>query len=338
MKVNNVKVEHDIMYHEGAGYEVTFGPQNSKWNTINAKVTAAQVIGEAQYSKTGALSLAESYVKCVDEYVARPAPTPLNTLSLHPEQWLEGKSVIVTGASSGIGLAAAIEAYKRGANVIGFDLNPNVESIFSGNEKLMGFTVNATDYDTVKQAVDATADNYGGLYGIVSNVGWFPSSKLIRDMDFDFLKQATDVNFTSHVALTNFAIPHLTKNPKSAIVYTGSSNVFEPGAGQLAYSAPKVAMERLMHLVAIEESKNGLRSNMVSPGPVFDTNLYNPLTILERATAKGQTWEQYTRGNFLKTLIPAAEVGRTIVSLLHPDSVVNAQNYSVDGGRPGTMH
>ncbi|KAB2964654.1 MAG: SDR family oxidoreductase, partial [Thermoanaerobaculia bacterium] len=106
-----------------------------------------------------------------------------------------------------------------------------------------------------------------------------------------------------------------------------------PGPGAAAYSASKAALTQLARVAALELAPRGVRVNVLHPDNVFDTALWTPALLAERAARYGLTVEQYKRRNLLRCEVRAADVG-ALAAALASDlfRVTTGAQIPVDGG------
>ena len=112
----------------------------------------------------------------------------------------DGKVAIVTGAASGIGKACVEAFLAKGAAVAALDINPEVETIFSG-QNVKGIVCDITSDESIANAVQTCVATFGGVDVLVSNAGAFPPSLKIEDMDSDALSKSMTLNFNGHISM-----------------------------------------------------------------------------------------------------------------------------------------
>ena len=199
---------------------------------------------------------------------------------------LDGKKAIVTGASSGMGVAIAKSLAAAGASVavVGRDavrLASTAEQIRAAGGTALEIIADVVDDAAPGRIVAETVAELGGIDLLVHNAGVFLMSG-VDETDLD----AFDAQFATHVrapfALTQAALPHLGEG--SSIVFVGSNLAHHGLAGTAAYSASKAAVEALSRTLAVELGPRGIRVNAVSPG-VTRTPMTAQLTDDPGATA-----------------------------------------------------
>ena len=182
---------------------------------------------------------------------------------------MKDKVVIVTGASSGIGLATAKEFARLGAKVVlaarSHELLQNIESeLRSAGYDVYAVTTDVTHEDECRHLVDATIDKYGRLDILVNNAG-ISMRALFRDVEISVLKRLFDVNFWGAIHCTKYALPYLIKY-KGSVIGVSSVAGFVGLPGRTGYSASKYALHGFLETLRIENLKNGLHVLIMCAG------------------------------------------------------------------------
>jgi rhamnose utilization protein RhaD (predicted bifunctional aldolase and dehydrogenase)/NAD(P)-dependent dehydrogenase (short-subunit alcohol dehydrogenase family) len=226
-----------------------------------------------------------------------------------------GEIALVTGAASGIGKACVEAMLRRGASVIGLDLNPSIESTFSRPDYL-GITCDITDEDALRSALEAGVRRFGGLDMIVLNAGIFPSSKMIENLDLETWQKVMRVNLDANLSLMREAHPLLKLAPNGGrVAVIASKNVPAPGPGAAAYSASKAALTQLSRVAALEWGADNIRVNMLHPNAVFDTGIWTPEVLEKRAKSYGLSVEAYKTNNVLRVEVSSRDVAELAAEL-----------------------
>jgi NAD(P)-dependent dehydrogenase (short-subunit alcohol dehydrogenase family) len=215
---------------------------------------------------------------------------------------------IVTGAASGIGKACAEALLRRGAAVVGLDLNPGIESLWK-RQDFLGLKCNLADPDEINASIDQAVRQFGGVDMLILNAGIFPASQPVQDISADLWREAMGVNVEANLRLLQACHPLLKLAPRGGrVVVIGSKNVPAPGPGAGAYSASKAAMTQLARVTALEWGKDGIRINTLHPNAVYDTSLWTGEVLAARAKAYGLTVDQYRKNNLLGTEVSSKDV------------------------------
>lgn len=246
---------------------------------------------------------------------------------------LAGTIAIVTGAASGIGKACAEELLARGCAVGGFDLDPRVEAAFD-TPAWVGLTVDVTDAKVQADAIRQVVERFGGIDIVVAAAGIFGASTPLSEIDEPEWRQVQAVNVDGVVDLLQRSHPFLLRSPVGGrVAIVGSKNVSAPGQGAVAYSASKAALTQVARVAALEWAADGIRVNTVHPDAVFDTGLWTPQLLEERASRYGLSVAEYKTRNLLHTEVTAAGVAKVAVELCSDTfSATTAAQIPIDGG------
>jgi NAD(P)-dependent dehydrogenase (short-subunit alcohol dehydrogenase family) len=246
---------------------------------------------------------------------------------------LAGEVAFVTGAASGIGRACAAALLDAGAVVVGIDLSECVKDTFSGPSWL-GIPTDVTSREALEAAIEKTVRTFGGLDILVPAAGIFAASAPIAELDVASWDKSMAVNTDALFTLFQLAHPLLKLAPeRGRVVLIASKNVHAPGPGASAYSASKAAASQLARVAALEWASDGIRVNMVNPDAVFDTALWTPALLAERAAKYGMTVEDYKKRNLLRTEVTSSKVGQVVTDLcLAQYSATTGAQVPIDGG------
>ena len=186
---------------------------------------------------------------------------------------LEGKVAIVTGAASGIGRATALLFEARGAQVIAEDINPAVEELAKGSDRILPFVGDVASEDSAKRVVALAVERYGKLDILVNNAATIKYTKVL-DLSLEEWNQTLAVNLTGVFLHSREAVKAMTPKKSGAIVNIGSYACFFGVPQIAAYAATKGGLAQLTRVLAVESIPNGIRVNAVGAGDVV-TNLLN---------------------------------------------------------------
>jgi rhamnose utilization protein RhaD (predicted bifunctional aldolase and dehydrogenase)/NAD(P)-dependent dehydrogenase (short-subunit alcohol dehydrogenase family) len=246
---------------------------------------------------------------------------------------LAGTVALVTGAASGIGRACAEALLDHGAAVAGLDLSAEVERCFAG-PAWTGIVGDVANADDVRAALGRTVNAFGGIDIAVIAAGVFGASAPIAELGETEWRSVLSVNVDSAARLLSELHPLLARSPVGGrVVVIGSKNVAAPGRGAAAYSASKAALTQLSRVAALEWAPDGIRVNVVHPDAVFDTGLWTPELLAQRALEHGVDVETYKQRNLLRTEITSADVARAVVALCDETfRATTGAQIPIDGG------
>lgn len=230
---------------------------------------------------------------------------------------IEGKVIVITGASSGLGEAAAKHLSEQGAIVVlgarRVDrIKALAEQINKNGGKAFALATDVTKVEQVKALVDAAVKNYERLDVMINNAGLMPRSPLER-LKIDEWNQMIDVNIKGVLYGIAAALPYM-KEQKSGHVINVSSvagHVVRPGG--VVYSATKYAVRVISEGLRQEVKDYNLRTTIISPGAVA-TELPNTISEPDLAKAMKDFYEQHA--------IPADSFARAVAfAISQPEEV-----------------
>jgi rhamnose utilization protein RhaD (predicted bifunctional aldolase and dehydrogenase)/NAD(P)-dependent dehydrogenase (short-subunit alcohol dehydrogenase family) len=251
-----------------------------------------------------------------------------------PSPVFGGEIALVTGAASGIGKACVDALLKRGAAVVGLDIDPSVTTCAGSRPDYLGLPCDVTSEAALASALETGVRAYGGLDMLVLNAGVFPAGTPIENLGGEEWRRVMNVNLDANLTLMRECYPLLKLAPAGGrVVVIGSKNVAAPGPGAAAYSASKAALTQLARVAALEWGGAGIRVNTLHPNAVFDTGIWSEEVLQARAASYGLSVEAYKRNNVLKTEVRSADVGELAAELCGPAfSKTTGAQIPVDGG------
>lgn len=182
---------------------------------------------------------------------------------------MKDKVVLITGASSGIGRAMAIEAAKRGARLAIMarnisELEKTAEMCRAQGAEVFLFAGDVSREDDCKDFVERTFDNYGAIDILINNAG-ISMRALLLDLDLDVIRKVMDINFWGTVYCTKYALPYLLER-KGTVAGISSIAGYKGLPGRTGYSASKFAMQGFLEALRIENLHRGLHVLIACPG------------------------------------------------------------------------
>ena len=185
------------------------------------------------------------------------------------KQLFDGKVVIVTGASSGIGKAIAFAFAKKGSKVMlaarsEEKLAELVAEIKAQNLEASYVKTDVSKEEDCRNLINKTVEKYGTINILVNNAG-ISMRALFDDVDLKVLHTLMNVNFWGTVYCTKYALPYLVAN-KGSLVGVSSVAGFHGLPGRTGYSASKFAIHGFLETIRIENLKKGLHVMIIAPG------------------------------------------------------------------------
>jgi NAD(P)-dependent dehydrogenase (short-subunit alcohol dehydrogenase family) len=253
-------------------------------------------------------------------------------------QRFKGKSVIVTGAGSGIGRASATLFAAEGASVIAADraagVNDVVASITKAGGRGTALEMDAGSSADVKKLIALAMNTNGRIDVIYANAGISGGTPNIFEQTEDQWREILQVNLIGPMLAIQFGAPQMIKQGGGAIVCTASVAGIRSGAGSPAYSASKAGVISLVSLAANQLAGTNVRVNGICPG-LIETGMTKQ--IFDRAREKG-TDDRIGQLNALRRAGQPEEIARVALFLASDDaSYVNGQVLPVDGGLSSSL-
>ena len=188
------------------------------------------------------------------------------------ENTIKGKVVVITGASSGMGEAAAKHLSSLGATVIlGARRADRIEKL--ANEirdkggKALAIAMDVTQRDQVKRMVDATVEQFGRVDVILNNAGIMPLSPMER-LNVDEWDKMIDVNIKGVLNGIAAVLPYMKEQKSGQIINTSSVAGHKVFNGSAVYSATKFAVRALTEGLRMEVKPYNIRTTIICPGAV----------------------------------------------------------------------
>ncbi len=236
---------------------------------------------------------------------------------------LDNKTVLVTGASSGIGQSIAIECSKMGAQMI----------VTARNEERLRETVSQiitpdcqeiiADISTI-EGVDAIVEHIPALDGLVLNAGIIYTTP-VKFINEESMMSVFNTNILSSIRLVQRLIKKKKLNRNASIVFISSISTFQVKKGNSLYSATKGAINSFAKAVAIEVSQLGIRVNVIQPGNI-KTRVMDAGAITEEQRA------EYMKKYILGEGEPIDIAYPTIYLLSDAAKWVTGSVFTIDGG------
>ena len=188
--------------------------------------------------------------------------------------YFAGKTIIITGAASGIGRAAALIFAREKANVVCADIDEagvekTAEKINAIGSQALALAIDVTKRAAVDDMVQLAIDGFGSVQFLFNSAGAAMRRSKFLDIDDDLLNRALDLNFKGTFYAMQAVLPHMLKNKAGVIVNVASMAVKRGGPNtSVHYAAAKDAVNTMTLGVAREFAKDGIRCLSISPGPI----------------------------------------------------------------------
>jgi NAD(P)-dependent dehydrogenase (short-subunit alcohol dehydrogenase family) len=256
---------------------------------------------------------------------------------------LENKVIAITGAGMGLGLAAAKEAAKNGAQLSLVDynekaLNEAKEGLSKEypETKVLTIVADVSKEEEVKKYVDGTVKAFGRIDGFYNNAGIEGKQALITEYDVNIFRKVIDINLMGVFYGMRYILPVMQKQQYGRIVNVASVGGIRGVLNQTPYVASKHAVAGMTKNAALEYGRYGILTNAIAPGAILTPMVAEAFKQVNPNDPK-KAEAEYAQFNPTKRLGLPEEVGKLVVFLLSEDcSYVNGQVIAIDGGQSNT--
>lgn len=245
---------------------------------------------------------------------------------------LEGKSAVITGGASGIGLATARRLAAEGAKVVIADLSDEAGQAAASEVGGIFVRTDVTDEQQVKDLFQKCRDEYGSVDIAFNNAGISPADDAsIMDTGIEAWRRVQEVNLTSVYYCCKYALEHMREQRSGSIINTASFvAVMGAATSQISYSASKGGVLSMSRELGVQFAREGIRVNALCPGPV-NTPLLKELFAKDPVQAQRRL-VHVPMGRFAEP----EELAAAVAFLASDDSsFITANTFLVDGGLSG---
>ncbi|QUS40485.1 SDR family oxidoreductase [Tardiphaga alba] len=251
---------------------------------------------------------------------------------------LAGKSVVITGAGSGIGRAAAQLFASEGASLIIVDRSDSIHDtaklVSDAGGTVQAVSADAGSENDVKAFIDKAVSTYGKLDAIWANAGVSGGLVPLLEQTVEQWQEILRINLIGPFLAIKHAMPHMVQQGHGSIVLTASVAGLKSGASGHPYASSKAGVISLVQTTAYSLSGTGVRINAVCPG-LIETGMTKP--IFDNAKERG-TQGKIGQLNPLKRAGQPHELAAMGLFLASDEaSYVNGQAIPVDGGLTASM-
>lgn len=244
---------------------------------------------------------------------------------------LEGKVIVITGTTSGIGAGMAKLFASHGAKIVGSGRREEKgqavlkEITDVGGEGIFVKT-DVLDQDQLKNLIDTAVSTYGRIDVLINNAALEPN-KLFADNTYEDYRSVIDTNLGSYVMASIYALEYMRKQKSGKIININSVTATQQVPGVGMYSIAKAGITNLTKIIALEYAKEGIRCNEVNPGLILAGAFEDP-AVVEWAR------DAIENGTPVGRLGTINEVAHAVLYLLSEEAdFVNGTSLYIDGGR-----
>ncbi len=252
---------------------------------------------------------------------------------------LKDKSIIITGAAMGLGLAAAKELAAQGAKLTLVDFNEKAlleakDEITRSFPSVKVITVvgDASKEEDVKRYVEETTKAFGRIDGLYNNAGIEGRQAPMTEYDVNVFKKVIDINLMGVYYGMRYVIPVMQKQKYGRIVNVASVGGLRGVLNQVAYVASKHAVSGMTKNAALEYGRDGISTNAIAPGAILTPMVAEAFREVNPDDPK-KAEAEYAHRNPTKRLGLPDEVAKVVAFLLSEDaSYLSGQTIAIDGG------
>ncbi|MEK3764273.1 MULTISPECIES: glucose 1-dehydrogenase [unclassified Solibacillus] len=252
----------------------------------------------------------------------------------------EEKVVIVTGAGSGLGQAAALQLAKEGAKLVLVDINQaglddtksKVQAVAPKVETLL-VTANVATESEVENFVNQTVERFGKIDAFFNNAGVEGKQNLTEDYGTDEFQKVVSINLNGVFYGMKYVLKVMKEQGYGTIVNTASVGGIRGVGNQSGYAASKHGVVGLTRNSAVEYGEFGISVKAIAPGAIM-----TPMVEGSLRQMGGDNWEeagkQFVQGNPMKRFGKPEEIGYLVAFLLSNQAdFINGAVIPIDGGQ-----
>lgn len=240
------------------------------------------------------------------------------------------RSILITGCSSGIGLASARVLKARGWRVLATARKAEDLTRLNEEEGVEALQLDLADPDSVSACAEEALRRTGGKLFALFNNSAFAQVGAVEDLSADLLRHQLEVNVVATHELTRRILPSMRRNGEGRVVQCSSVLGIVAGPFRGAYCASKFALEALSDSMRLELRGTGIRVSIIQPGPIYSRFIATALANFKRTI---DIENSPHRDRYLER-IKQMEAGGQMRFKLQPEAVAAKLVHAVESSRP----
>ena len=243
---------------------------------------------------------------------------------------MTGKSILITGCSSGIGLCVAEGLQRRGYRV--FATARKAQDVTALDAKgLESLELDLSESASIQRAIDEILERTGGGLDALFNNGAYGQAGAVEDLSREILRAQFETNLFGTVELTNRVIPVMRRQGHGRIIMNSSLLGLATLPYRGAYAASKFALEGLTDTLRLELRDSGIQVSLIEPGPIKSRFRANSLAAFKRTI---EIEHSAHRGHYQGVLRRLEKPGPAAPFTLPPEAVLKRVIHALEHPRP----